>query len=152
VTDDVVLIRAKRPTRKYHGKEEESWEYWEDEEDGVKIRKSFANDKSADYLRENGMIPVTKAWWKRWVGSLVYGKFTPDGKLKELGQTSGVSDKMREKLTSEFNPFKLKTEYKHSVIEIKAMEQMKSGAYRHPTFERLRPDKDIEECVMEVDK
>jgi len=30
------------------------------------------------------------------------------------------------------------------------MEQMKSGAYRHPRFIRLREDKNAEDCIWEV--
>jgi ATP-dependent DNA ligase len=36
-----------------------------------------------------------------------------------------------------------------SVIEIKHMGQMPSGAYRHPQFKRKRDDKDPNECRLE---
>jgi len=121
LTDDVVIIGSTLPSKIYDGKDRENWEYWEDGK------------------------PVTKAWYNRWLGAIRFGKFK-NGKLVELGQTSGIDDQMKE-LLSDGN-HGIKEEYIGTVIEIGAMEQLKSGAYRHPRFVRLRPDKDAEGCVL----
>ena len=66
--------------------------------------------------------------------------------ISRTRQTSGIDDQMKE-LLSDGN-HGIKEEYIGTVIEIGAMEQLKSGAYRHPRFVRLRPDRDAESCVL----
>lgn len=63
------------------------------------------------------------------------------------GKQGGIEDSMKEELSDGF--CKIKAEFVGTVMEIGAMEQMKSGAYRHPRFVKLRPDRDAESCIYE---
>lgn len=121
ITDDVVIIGATKPTKKYHGGNED-WYYLGD--DGEKL---------------------SRAYFKGWIGAIRFGKYK-NGKLIELGQTSGIDDGIKERLSDGNND--IKKEYIGTVMEIGAMEKIKkSGAYRHPRFLRLRNDKDAEDCT-----
>lgn len=145
ITDDVVIMGADKPTKEYTGKSK-TWRYWET----VSVNKDKYLDKEmtiADGLRF-GCIPLTKAYFMGWIGAIKFGKYK-NGKLIELGQTSGIEDEMKELLSD--GRHEIKKEYIGQVMEIGAMEQIKkSGAYRHPRFIKLRPDKNAEECIWEV--
>lgn len=75
------------------------------------------------------------------IGSIVFGQYN-NGILKNLGSCSGMDDSTREMFSKD--PDK----YVGSVIEIKAQERTESGAFRHPTFVRLRPDKNAKSCTF----
>jgi len=145
ITDDVVIMGADKPTKEYTGKSK-TWRYWET----VSVNKDKYLDKEmtiADGLRF-GCIPLTKAYFMGWIGAIKFGKYK-NGKLIELGQTSGIEDEMKELLSD--GRHEIKKEYIGQVMEIGAMEQIKkSGAYRHPRFIKLRPDRDAESCIWEV--
>lgn len=128
ITDDVVIMGADIPTRYYTGKNKGEWEYKETDAMGITRL-------------------VTRAWAKGWIGAIKFGKYK-DGTLIPLGQTSGIDDEIKELLSD--GKHGIKKEYLGRVMEIGAMEQIKkSGAYRHPRFLRLRPDKNAEDCVWE---
>lgn len=117
LTDDVVIMDYLPPERVYTGKDEDTWQYWEYN------------------------TPVTKYHAMGWIGSVVFGKYK-DGKLVELGSTSGMTEEIREELSHN------KDKYIGETIEIRAMEQTEEGHYRHPAFVRFRPDKDPTACVI----
>lgn len=121
ITDDVVMLGATAPTKYYDGGDP-TWKYVMD---GKK---------------------VTRAWFNGWVGAIRFGKYK-NGSLVELGQTSGIDDDMKMLLSDGHHG--LKKEFIGQTMEIGAMEQIKkTGAYRHPRFQRLRPEKNPEDCVM----
>jgi ATP-dependent DNA ligase len=88
------------------------------------------------------MIPVTKYHFCGWIGAVRYGMYN-NGELVELGQTSGMSEAIREELTTNGD------KYIGTVIEVEGFEQLPSGAVRHPRFIRFRDDKRPTECVWE---
>lgn len=121
ITDDVVIMGATEPTRLYDGIDA-NWSIFE------------GNDR------------VTRAWHNGWIGAIKFGKYI-DGHLVELGQTSGIDDSTKE-LLSDGN-HGIKSIYIGTTMEIGAMEQIKkTGAYRHPRFLRLRPEKNATECIL----
>ena len=144
VTEDVVITGATKPTIYYGGKNKSTWDYWIDTNEGGVFIKD--KDTTVEELEINDCRPITKHYYKGWIGSIKYGMYI-DGELVELGQTSGINEKMKKKLSD--GEHGIKEEYLNTVMEIKAMEQMESGAFRHPTFVRLRPDKDPKECKLE---
>lgn len=122
ITDDVVIMGATEPTREYEGFDIATWKFWE------------------------CGLPVTRAWYNGWLGAIKFGKYV-DGNLVELGQTSGIDDNMKILLSD--GSHGIKSEYIGTTMEIGAMEQIKkTGAYRHPRFLRLRPEKNAEECKL----
>jgi len=76
------------------------------------------------------------------VGAVEFGLYDGDT-LVEVGRCSGMTMPIREQMTQ--HPDR----WLGSVIEIKHMGQMPSGAYRHPQFKRKRDDKDPNECRLE---
>ena len=63
------------------------------------------------------------------------------GELVEVGQVSGMTDKMRKEFTENYK------DYEGTVIEIAAQEMAKDRL-RHPRFKRLRPEADPKTCTM----
>lgn len=118
LTDDVVIIGFNPPTRRYSGKNLESWLYWEDGE------------------------PVTKHHALGLIGSIVIGKYNAQGELVEVGNITGLKDDERSDMTS--NPDK----YIGQVAKIKAMEITEDGKYRHANYKGLHGDKRAEECKI----
>jgi ATP-dependent DNA ligase len=74
------------------------------------------------------------------IGAVKFGQYVK-GKLVELGQASGMSD--RERLQMSTSP----GYYIGKVVCIKGMERLKSGAIRHPQFDKIRYDKNAKDCI-----
>jgi ATP-dependent DNA ligase len=74
------------------------------------------------------------------VGAVVFGQYI-DGRLTELGQASGMTDRIRKQMGSNPEAFIGK------VVLIQGMERLKSGAIRHPRFIAMRSDKIPTECI-----
>lgn len=117
--DDVVIMDFELPVKAYTGKDPENWPY-----------------------REEGE-PVTKFWSKGWIGAVLFGKYREDGQLVRLGTCSGMDEATRADMS--YNPEK----YVQQVAKITAMEITRDGAYRHPRFIMLHPDKDAQACKLE---
>jgi ATP-dependent DNA ligase len=121
LTEEVIIVGYTDPEYNYEGSYPESWRY-----------------------RDSDGRPISKCAAMGWIGAIRFGMYVQDGgdwKLVELGQTSGISDAVRADISDN------RDGYIGAVIEIGAMEQLPSGAFRHPRFLRLRPDKDAKDCV-----
>lgn len=119
IEDDVVIVGFEPPVKEYTGKEIETWPYWIDGE------------------------PVTKFYYHGWIGSIIFGKYTKTGILVPLGKCSGMEESERARFSA--SP----QEFIGRVIKIRAMERTRDGAYRHPQYICLHPDKNPQECVIE---
>jgi ATP-dependent DNA ligase len=90
---------------------------------------------------------INKHYEKGLIAAIRYGQYV-NGKLVEIGQCSGMNEETRENFT------RLAEHYMQRktpvVIEVKAQEQLKSGALRHPRFVRIREDKNPKDCKLEV--
>lgn len=76
------------------------------------------------------------------VGALVIGQHNADGELVEVLRCSGMDMATRQKISAD------RDAYLGKVIEVKHMGQMPSGGYRHPQFNRFRPDKPATDCEI----
>lgn len=74
------------------------------------------------------------------IGAVRFGQYI-NGTLVELGQCSGMTDAIRTDMSA--NP----DTWIGRVVTIKGMERLKSGAIRHPQYDRIRFDKQPEECI-----
>lgn len=90
--------------------------------------------------KTDGKVSNTKFYDKGWIGALKLGMFR-DGKIVEVGTCSGFPDDIREAISSN------QKLYLNAVVEIKAQERTKTGAFRHPRFLKFREDKSFKQCV-----
>lgn len=90
--------------------------------------------------KSDGTFSRSKLAEKNLIGSIKFGQYQ-NGILVSFGSCSGISDEMRSKFSN--NPEKFLCQ----VMTIKAQERTESGAFRHPVFVRMRPDKNPEECI-----
>lgn len=166
LTREVIIMGFTEPTKEYKGKfpKPEQWQYWEtNEHDLIDTSDPEELDYVKHYLDE--CRPVSKFYFEGWVGNIRYGvritddeisklpkskKFniqsmSLDGekcKVVEVGDCSGFSDGMREKLSKDPEL------YVGKVIEVKANELFKdTGKLRHPRFLRFRLDKSPLSCT-----
>ena len=90
--------------------------------------------------KSDGTFSRSRLADKNLIGSIKFGQYR-DGILVPFGSCSGISDKIRTEFSN--NPEK----FVGQVMTIKAQERTESGAFRHPVFVRMRPDKNPEECI-----
>lgn len=117
--DDVVIMGFEPPVREYTGKDPEFWPYKEDGE------------------------PVTKLYARGWIGAIVFGKCDGSGNLVRLGTCSGMDEATRAAFS-----YSGKDHWEGTVMKIQFMEKTRDGAYRHPRFIMIHPDKNARECVL----
>jgi ATP-dependent DNA ligase len=146
-TIDCVIMGANKPTQLYGGKEPEVWEYWFDETAEKKILASeyfTATHESiyASYVDGAPVVPVTKAWFYGWAGSLKLGLYDGD-KLVHVGDLSGVTDDAKANWKALVG----------QVVSISCMEisEDKDGnkGFRHPRLIDWRLDKPARECTID---
>lgn len=166
-TRECILTGFTEPTKYYDGKfPDDSWSYWEYVDPKTFDTHVYGNlsDKSAKDLLNKGYKPLTKFYFKQWVGNMTFGVIiTPDEITKlhlsskkdfkiydmpvngttksvlEVGECAGFDEELRERLNST---------YIGKVIEVKCNEIFKdTGKLRHPRFLRFRDDKDPDECT-----
>lgn len=120
-TYDVVIMGYEEPTREYTGKELDTWEFYE------------------------GDTPVTKYYYNNWIGAVIFGVWK-DGKLIEVGRTSGMDEETRRLLSEN------REKYLGKVIEVEAQGIINkdTGSLQHPRFICMRPDKSSEMCTFEA--
>ena len=126
-TIDVVILGANQPTREYTGKDIENWTYWEDMRTGERVKGTFYKSYSDGLPIE----PVTKNYWNKWAGSLVFG-IRKDDKILKIGSLSGLTEEVLENWQ----------DYVGKVAEITGMQIMDTDnmGIRHPKFVQWRPD------------
>ena len=146
-TIDCIIIGANSPTKLSGTSMPEEWEWWFNEATNEKILASvyfIQNHESIYKLYVDGgpVVPVTKAWFYGWAGSLKLGLYDGD-KLIHVGDLSGVDESVKENWK----------DYIGKVIEISCMEisEDKDGnkGFRHPRSLGFRNDKPASECTIE---
>lgn len=146
-TVDCVIMGANAPTKVSGTKEPEVWEWWFDEYTGEKILASeyFAEKHESIYkfyVDGGPVVPVTKAWFYGWAGSLKLGLYDGDN-LIHVGDLSGVTDEVKENWK----------DYVGEVVEIGAMEISENAqggwGFRHPKLLSWRKDKPARECTID---
>jgi hypothetical protein len=143
-TFDCVIMGFSPATIEYTGNEIETWQYWEDS-DEVKL-KLYGVDKAVEYSHAHGITvrAITKFYYHGWPGAITFGQYK-DGKLIEVGNTSGIKDNLRKDFAE--NP----ESFIGRVIEVGAMERIKkTNALREPRLIAVRPewDKQPHECTI----
>lgn len=148
---DLICIGLEEPTRTYSGKEIEVWPYW--------IEKKYIDDNGTwhwedaqrncyeDWLQDNTSFePVTKPWLKGWKNSIKLGLLDDNGSYVEVGHVaSGITDEMRADMAE--NPDR----YLNHVVQVSCMSiNKKDFTIRHCVFERMREDKNVDECNIQT--
>ena len=148
---DLICIGLEEPTRTYSGKEIEVWPYW--------IEKKYIDDNGTwhwedaqrncyeDWLQDNTSFePVTKPWLKGWKNSIKLGLLDDNGSYVEVGHVaSGITDEMRADMAE--NPDR----FLNHVVQVSCMSiNKKDFTIRHCVFERMREDKNVDECNIQT--
>ena len=145
-TIDCVIIGANSPTKLSGTSMPEEWEWWFNETTNEKILASeyFAQHHESiykSYVEGAPVVPVTKAWFYGWAGSLKLGLYDED-KLIYVGDLSGIDESVKEHWK----------DYVNSVAEISCMEitenQNGGWGFRHPRLLSWRKDKPARECTI----
>lgn len=137
-TYDVVIMDFTEPTKDYSREHIDTWNFWID----PKGNPFYRQNESALSLDAQGYKPVTKPYYYDWVGAVRFGQYR-DGELVEIGQTSGISDDVKQYISDN------KESLIGKVIEVGAMRQNKSTfALVHPRFIQFREDKIAEQCIL----
>lgn len=120
---------VKNPESKYVGKRGYGW---------YRLKRTETID-----VVITGIIPG-RGKFEGLLGAVVFGAYTDDGKLVNLGQCSGMIDRVRAEMTRQHELGLLKG----TVIEVVHFGQSPQGGYRHPQFKRVRTDKAPEACLL----
>ena len=110
--------RAAAPTKDYHGKELESWQYWVDSMTDERL--PLGNHYFDAFMNGKPYIPVTKPYYNKWAGSLEIAVMR-DGEEYPIGYLSGLPDEVKQNYK----------EYRHHVVEVGAMQLTEDGRLRH---------------------
>ena len=125
---DLVIMGFKPPKKEYKGKATESWPYWvDDDNSGIQI-------------------PVTKAYYNGWVGSVIFGAYDKQGNLKEVCSASGLSEELAADMAMNQN------NYLGKVARVDYMELTNAGFPRHPAFTNLHEDKKPTDCTWNFEE
>ena len=142
-TIDCVIIGANPPTKLSGTKMLQDWEWWFNETTNIKILASefFKENHESiykSYIAGAPIVPVTKAWFYGWAGSLKLGLYDGD-KLVHMGDLSGIDESIKAHWK----------DYVGAVAEISCMEIHDTGGLRHPRFLGWRMDKNPKDCAVE---
>lgn len=122
------------PTRKYEGKEIETWRYWVN----IVTEEKIEGEKYMEYYNGAPIEPVTKPYFNDWAGSLEIG-LLKDGKVRPIGWLSNLTEEIKAK----------PNDYKGKVIEVSCMEVQETGGLRHAKMLSFRNDLTIKDCLWE---
>ena len=144
--------RAMPPSKDYHGKEIESWQYWIDQETDERL--PIGNHYYEAFMDGKKYIPVTKPYYMHYAGSLEIGLVkSANGRARinsddewidgvnivPIGYLSGLTDEIKMNYK----------DYAGRVIEVGAMELNDTGGLRHAKMLGWRDDKKWYECSIE---
>ena len=147
-TIDCVIIGSNSPTKLSGTSMPEEWEWWFNETTNEKILASeyFAKNHESIYkLYVDGgpVVPVTKAWFYGWAGSLKLGLYDKGQEIIYVGDLSGITEEQKENWKQLVG----------AVVEISCMEittnQNGGWGFRHPRMLRIRDDKPARECTTD---
>ena len=147
-TIDCVIIGANPPTKLSGTKMPQDWEWWFNETTNIKILASEffkENHESIYKLYVDGgpVVPVTKAWFYGWAGSLKLGLYDKGQEIIYVGDLSGITEEQKENWKQLVG----------AVVEISCMEittnQNGGWGFRHPRMLRIRGDKPARECTVD---
>jgi ATP-dependent DNA ligase len=89
------------------------------------------------------VVPVTKAWFYGWAGSLKLGLYDKGQEIIYVGDLSGITEEQKENWKQLVS----------AVVEISCMEittnQNGGWGFRHPRMLRIRDDKPARECTVD---
>ena len=145
-TYDVVIMGYENPSHYYEGKALADFsmthDWWEDAEDDSRIVNAPMSVIDAE---QGGLLPITKYHALDWIGAVKFGVYK-DGKLVEVGQTSGFDEATREYIS------KNQKELIGTVIEVEAQHIIDKGigSLQHPRFVQFRNDKSADMCTFEA--
>jgi ATP-dependent DNA ligase len=138
---DLICMELLDPVKEYTGKELETWPYWYD----TKLEEEMYAAEGAipRMIESDRFYPVTKHYFFGWKNGMRLGAYK-DGKLVEVGRVaSGLTDELREDMAAHPD------NYIGKVVQISCMSlNKKDHTVRHPVFERMRPDKNEEDCLL----
>lgn len=142
-TVDCIVIGANPPAKLSGTKMPQDWEWWFNETTNIKILASefFKENHESiykSYVAGAPIVPVTKAWFYGWAGSLKLGLYDGD-KLIHVGDLSGIDESIKAHWK----------DYVGAVTEISCMEIHDTGGLRHPRFLGWRMDKNPKDCTVE---
>lgn len=148
---DVVCMGFEDATKEYDGKELDTWQYWEIEQESSLGKGDWKRYKLVNGVQECikspmfRTIPVTKPYYYGWKTSIIIGAYNEKGELKKIGTvSSGLTDDMKKKITE--NP----DEYIGEVLMVQCMQKDNDAqTLRHPIFKGFRVDKNAKECTLE---
>lgn len=134
----------------YGGKDALEWPYWVNEEmdlsTGLIIseKKIPINERMTIRGINFRTVPVTKGYYYNWKTSIEIGAFDDNNNLIKIGTvSSGLTDAIKEEISN------YPEKYLNKVIQVGYMEKdCDEKTLRHPTFERLREDKNANECIL----
>lgn len=92
-------------------------------------------------VNTKGETIINRNFARGWVKNIRWGVYK-EGKLTEMGSTSGMTDSERQEVTTN------QKKYIGTVIEVEGQMFFKEGV-RHVQFVRFRPDANPEECTFE---
>ena len=122
------------PTRKYEGKEIETWPYWIN----LITNEHIEGEKYMDYYNGAPIEPVTKPFFHNWAGSLEIGLVKGD-KVVPIGYLSNLTEEIKSDPAA----------YKGRCIEVTCMEIQETGGLRHAKMLGFRDDLTVRECNWE---
>lgn len=137
---DLICMELLEPEMEYTGKERGTWPYWYSVDSHTKY---LVTNHENEYLPEP-CIPITKHYYYGWKNAMRLGAYS-NGKIIEVGRVaSGLTDEIRKDMAE--HPEK----YMNQVVQVSCMSlNKKDKTIRHPVFETMRYDKDINDCKLE---
>lgn len=136
----------------YSGKDADKWDYWVVEKLTVEngeakieeLHKVPVGRKDILKCADCRTVPVTKGYYLGWKTSLEIGAFDENGQLKKIGTvSSGLTDSIKISIAKDENYILNK------VVTVHFMEKDNNElTLRHPSFDRIREDKNPEECTL----
>ena len=110
------------------------------------IVSGYTEPKATSVKKGDTEATITRLAAEGFIGAIIFSQFR-DGKLWRCGQTSGMTDEVREEISADRDAFIGR------VFEISAQERFPSGSFRHPRFVRWRDgDKSPQECIYREDE